>query len=174
MKIFAAVDLNAEFVGSRAAGQMQRGIDCKLPGRRHVKSQQRYLLYFTPTRYELYWILELPNTSMQGTEPWVLSIDVISSRRRSPAPAAGHGPATAARGRTGRDFNGSDIVELGKTGIKVSRLAQGTGFNGDNHSSEQTRQGKATFDRLLRHSLDQGIPSSTWPICTAPIPSSRT
>ena len=54
-------------------------------------------------------------------------------------------------------FNGTDIVELGKTGIKVSRLAQGTGFNGYNHSSEQTRQGKAAFDRLLRHSLDQGI-----------------
>ncbi len=54
-------------------------------------------------------------------------------------------------------FNGTDIVELGKTGIKVSRLAQGTGFNGYNHSSEQTRQGKAAFDRLVRHSLDQGI-----------------
>ena len=54
-------------------------------------------------------------------------------------------------------FNGTDIVELGKTGIKVSRLAQGTGFNGYNHSSEHTRQGKAAFDRLLRHSLDQGI-----------------
>ena len=54
-------------------------------------------------------------------------------------------------------FNGADIVELGKTGIKVSRLAQGTGFNGYNHSSEHTRQGKAAFDRLLRHSLDEGI-----------------
>ena len=54
-------------------------------------------------------------------------------------------------------FNGTDIVELGKTGIKVSRLAQGTGFNGYNHSSEHTRQGKEAFDRLLRHSLDQGI-----------------
>ena len=54
-------------------------------------------------------------------------------------------------------FNGTDIVELGKTGIKFSRLAQGTGFNGYNHSSEHTRQGKAAFDRLLRHSLDQGI-----------------
>jgi 1-deoxyxylulose-5-phosphate synthase len=54
-------------------------------------------------------------------------------------------------------FNGADVVELGKTGIKVSRLAQGTGYNGTKHSSEQTRQGKAAFDRLLRHSLDHGI-----------------
>jgi aryl-alcohol dehydrogenase-like predicted oxidoreductase len=54
-------------------------------------------------------------------------------------------------------FSGTDIVELGKTGIKVSRLAQGTGYNGFDHSSEQTRQGKAAFDRLLHHGLDQGI-----------------
>jgi predicted aldo/keto reductase-like oxidoreductase len=54
-------------------------------------------------------------------------------------------------------LNGSDVVELGKTGIKVSRLAQGTGFNGYNHSSAHTRQGKEAFDRLLRHSLDEGV-----------------
>jgi predicted aldo/keto reductase-like oxidoreductase len=54
-------------------------------------------------------------------------------------------------------FNGSDLVELGKTGIKVSRLAQGTGYKGYNRSSAQTRQGKEGFDRLLRHGLDKGI-----------------
>ena len=54
-------------------------------------------------------------------------------------------------------FNGSDIVELGKTGIKLSRLAQGTGTNGFNRTSAQTRAGKESFDRLLRHSLDQGV-----------------
>jgi len=54
-------------------------------------------------------------------------------------------------------FNGSDIIELGKTGIKVSRLAQGTGLNGHDHSSEQTRQGKDAFDSLVRRSLDQGV-----------------
>jgi len=52
---------------------------------------------------------------------------------------------------------GTDLVPLGKTGIRVTRLALGTGFNGYNHSSEQTRQGKDKFDRLLRHGLDQGI-----------------
>jgi 1-deoxyxylulose-5-phosphate synthase len=54
-------------------------------------------------------------------------------------------------------IKGSDIVTLGRTGIKVSRLAQGTGFNGYRRSSEHTRQGKAAFDALLRHSLDEGI-----------------
>jgi len=54
-------------------------------------------------------------------------------------------------------FKGNDLVPLGRTGIKVSRLAQGTGFNGYNRSSEHTRQGKEKFDRLMRHSLDEGI-----------------
>ncbi len=54
-------------------------------------------------------------------------------------------------------IKGTDIVPLGKTGIKVSRLAQGTGYNGRNHTSAHTRQGKQAFDRLLKHSLDQGI-----------------
>jgi predicted aldo/keto reductase-like oxidoreductase len=54
-------------------------------------------------------------------------------------------------------FRGSDLVPLGRTGIKVSRLAQGTGYDGYNHSSAHTRQGKEAFDRLLRHSLDQGV-----------------
>ena len=54
-------------------------------------------------------------------------------------------------------FKGTDIVTLGKTGIKCTRLAQGTGYNGYNRSSEHTRMGKDKFDRLVRHSLDQGI-----------------
>ena len=69
------------------------------------------------------------------------------------APALLRGTQVAATA----SFKGTDIVELGKTGIKVSRLAQGTGFNGYNHSSAHTRQGKEAFDRLLHHSLDQGI-----------------
>ncbi len=63
----------------------------------------------------------------------------------------------AADAATAAGFRGTDIVPLGKTGIKVSRLAQGTGFNGYNHSSELTRLGKAGFDRVLRRGLDQGI-----------------
>ena len=55
------------------------------------------------------------------------------------------------------NFSGTGLVPLGKTGIKVTRLAQGTGFNGYNHTSEHTRRGKASFDRLVRHSLDQGV-----------------
>ncbi len=51
----------------------------------------------------------------------------------------------------------SDLVVLGRTGIKASRLAQGTGFNGYARSSEHTRQGLQAFDTLVRHSFDKGI-----------------
>jgi aryl-alcohol dehydrogenase-like predicted oxidoreductase len=54
-------------------------------------------------------------------------------------------------------YAGSDVVALGRTGIRVSRLAQGTGLSGGNQSSAHTRQGKAAFDRLVRHSLDEGV-----------------
>jgi predicted aldo/keto reductase-like oxidoreductase len=63
-----------------------------------------------------------------------------------------HGAADAAA-----SFAGSDIVTLGKTGIKTSRLAQGTGYNGSARQCDHTRMGKPAFDRLLRHGLDQGI-----------------
>jgi 1-deoxyxylulose-5-phosphate synthase len=59
----------------------------------------------------------------------------------------------AARGT----FRGNDIVTLGATGIEASRLALGTGFNGYDRSSAQTRQGKQAFDLLLRSGLDKGI-----------------
>jgi aryl-alcohol dehydrogenase-like predicted oxidoreductase len=52
----------------------------------------------------------------------------------------------------------SDIVTLGKTGIRVSRLAMGTGTNGVNRRSNQTRglglQGVAD---LLHVAFDQGV-----------------
>jgi aryl-alcohol dehydrogenase-like predicted oxidoreductase len=52
----------------------------------------------------------------------------------------------------------NDLVMLGKTGIKVSRLAMGTGTNGYNHHSNQTeRLGVRGLSDLLRAARDQGI-----------------
>ncbi len=50
----------------------------------------------------------------------------------------------------------SDRVLLGRTGIRCSFLAQGTGFNGYRRSSEHTRMGQEKFTRLLRHAFDEG------------------
>jgi len=57
-----------------------------------------------------------------------------------------------------KEKSAQDVVSLGKTGIKVSRLFQGTGTNGVGKSSNQTRglglQGVAD---LLRAGVDQGV-----------------
>jgi len=48
----------------------------------------------------------------------------------------------------------TDQVELGRTGIKLSRLGFGTGSNSGN---VQRDLGQQTFDRLIRYAYDQGI-----------------
>ncbi len=51
-----------------------------------------------------------------------------------------------------------DIVTLGNTGIKLTRLAQGTGTVGYNKSSNQTRKlGIQGLADLLRAGVDQGL-----------------
>jgi aryl-alcohol dehydrogenase-like predicted oxidoreductase len=51
-----------------------------------------------------------------------------------------------------------DKVTLGRTGIRVSRLSQGTGTNGFAKASNQTRQlGLQGFAELLRCGVDQGV-----------------
>lgn len=50
-----------------------------------------------------------------------------------------------------------DVVTLGNTGVKASRLGIGTGTHGWNHESDQTRTGMDALTRLFRHVYDQGI-----------------
>jgi aryl-alcohol dehydrogenase-like predicted oxidoreductase len=51
-----------------------------------------------------------------------------------------------------------DRITLGKSGLVVSRLAQGTGSSGFGHSSNQTRQlGIQGLADLLRAGVDQGL-----------------
>lgn len=54
-------------------------------------------------------------------------------------------------------YAGNASVVLGQTGIKTSRLAQGTGYNGSARQSDHTRMGFESFDRLLRTDLDEGV-----------------
>jgi len=65
--------------------------------------------------------------------------------------------AAAEAGSNQGKCKATEIVALGQTGIKVSRLAQGTGWNGGARSSAHTRLGEKAFTRLVRHSLDSGI-----------------
>lgn len=64
----------------------------------------------------------------------------------------GNAAGTGAKARSA-----GDLVSLGKTGIKVSRLALGTGTVGYNKHSHQTRLGQKKFTELMRHAYDRGI-----------------
>jgi aryl-alcohol dehydrogenase-like predicted oxidoreductase len=48
-------------------------------------------------------------------------------------------------------------VPLGQTGINLTRLAMGTGVNGGNRASNQTRMGFERLTALFRHAYDRGI-----------------
>ena len=54
-------------------------------------------------------------------------------------------------------FSATDIVVLGQTGIKTSRLACGTGTMGGDHHSNQTALGIQGLADLLLQGYDQGL-----------------
>lgn len=56
-----------------------------------------------------------------------------------------------------RKFSASDMVTLGSTGIKTSRLAMGTGTVGSGHHSHQTALGIQGLSDLLRNGYDHGL-----------------
>ena len=91
------------------------------------------------------------------SQPLISRRSFLGSATAAGALAWATGLHAAETGLKQASFKGSDIVSLGKTGIKVSRLAQGTGFDGGNKSSAHTRMGAEAFSRLLNHSLDQGV-----------------
>src|SRR5687767_12740831 len=49
------------------------------------------------------------------------------------------------------------MIELGDTGIKMSRLGQGTGVHGGERQSDQTRLGFGKLVDLMLHAYDRGI-----------------
>jgi aryl-alcohol dehydrogenase-like predicted oxidoreductase len=53
-------------------------------------------------------------------------------------------------------FDPWEVVPLGKTGLKVSRVGAGTGMSGGRHSSNQVRLGREKFEKLLKESYDRG------------------
>lgn len=65
--------------------------------------------------------------------------------------------ALAAARPSAKNFEPFETVDLGKTGIKVSRVGIGTGSTGGNRSSNQTRLGEDKCKQLVRTAYDKGI-----------------
>ena len=51
----------------------------------------------------------------------------------------------------------TDLVSLGRSGLRVSLVGVGTGSAGYAHQSNQTRLGQEAFTRLMRHAFDRGV-----------------
>lgn len=58
---------------------------------------------------------------------------------------------------SGTTFSATETVVLGKTGIRTSFLAMGTGTVGSGHHSHQTALGIKGLSDLLLHGYDQGL-----------------
>ncbi len=66
-------------------------------------------------------------------------------------------PILLAEGRPAATFDPYERFELARTGIKVSRLCQGTGVRGGNQESNHTRMGKEKFEAIIRGGYERGI-----------------
>jgi 1-deoxyxylulose-5-phosphate synthase len=64
--------------------------------------------------------------------------------------------AAAAESTSGRP-PAPPMITLGRTGIRMSRLGQGTGVHGGERQSDQTRMGFEKLVGLMRHAYDRGI-----------------
>jgi predicted aldo/keto reductase-like oxidoreductase len=73
------------------------------------------------------------------------------------AGAAAVTPLMNSKALSAEDPGSLPTVTLGNTGITTTRMAQGTGFNGNNRQSDQTRAGFEKFVNLMRHGYDRGI-----------------
>lgn len=84
-------------------------------------------------------------------------------KRREFIVGAAYGVGAAWLGASGfaanlpRKFSASDTVAIGKTGIKTSRLAMGTGTVGVGHHSHQTSLGVEGLSELLLNGYDHGL-----------------
>ncbi|HZQ23173.1 MAG TPA: aldo/keto reductase [Terriglobales bacterium] len=66
-------------------------------------------------------------------------------------------PLHAVTGSLPQKFGAADTVTLGKTGIKTSRLAMGTGTIGTGHHSHQSDLGVKALSDLLLNGYDHGL-----------------
>lgn len=84
-------------------------------------------------------------------------------RRKFIGATATAGAALALANPTASAWAGDDApppppqVPLGRTGIRLSRVGQGTGVHGGNRQSDQTRLGFEKLVGLFRHAYERGI-----------------
>jgi len=83
--------------------------------------------------------------------------DFLARASLAAGAAALAGPMTAPARGAAKITSGTQIVALGKSGIKTSVLGIGTGTHGVRRSSNQVKLGQAGFTKLVRHAVDRGV-----------------
>jgi aryl-alcohol dehydrogenase-like predicted oxidoreductase len=78
---------------------------------------------------------------------------LLGCQPEASAPAA----ARPAKAVPPTHFDPAEIVPLGKTKIRLSRVGAGTGMRGGRRESNQTRLGKKGFETLIRGAYDRGV-----------------
>jgi 1-deoxyxylulose-5-phosphate synthase len=89
----------------------------------------------------------------------------ITRREMLRKSVAGLGTAAVSRCWSGPYLKGAspaapsatDRIEIAKSGVRVTRIAMGTGFHGWERASNQTRLGQKAFTELIRKGLDDGL-----------------
>ena len=74
--------------------------------------------------------------------------------------AAGSIAAVSSLSLLAEQGKATDLVTLGNSGVKVTRLAFGTGTN---NGQVQRQLGQAEFTKLVRYAYDQGIRAFNFP-----------
>lgn len=72
----------------------------------------------------------------------------------TPSPLRAQTPAVAP---DGAKLSAFDTIQLGRTGIKTSRVSMGTGVRGGNRESNHTRMGAANAHPLIREIYERGV-----------------
>src|SRR5271166_3839528 len=88
---------------------------------------------------------------------WVSSTTLGSNLSSRVLNSRGFGLAFAAPPPLTQKVAAFDTVALGKTGIRTSRLAMGTGTIGTGHHSNQTALGLKGLSALLLNGYDHGL-----------------
>jgi len=71
--------------------------------------------------------------------------------------ALGQRPAVGASETATQQLSAFDTITLGRTGIRTSRVAMGTGVRGGMRESNHTRMGPENAHRLIRDMFDHGV-----------------
>jgi aryl-alcohol dehydrogenase-like predicted oxidoreductase len=97
------------------------------------------------------------NQKGQGAMSAIPRRDFLAAAAGAATVLGGAGRSARAEDRAEEAVPPPPMVPLGKTGVMLSRVGQGSGMSGGNRQSNHTRMGFERLVALFRHSYDRGV-----------------